>query len=404
MMQMAIDMVGRRVGLLVVESRAQDYVDPTSGARTARWLCRCDCGGESVVRGTALRRGSTTSCGCARKVALQGKGLIDLSGQRFGSWTVIERAENGKSRKSRWSCVCDCGTTRVVDGFALRNGASQSCGCGKSRSLRVDRDLVGQVFGRWTVVSSVGAEGESTARSRVWLCRCVCGVQREVSEHSLVCGVSVSCGCYRKERAEAAWNKKAADLTGQRFGLWTALRRYDVRHYRGGGQTIRWWCRCECGVEQAVLVGALRDGTSQSCGCATGSRMEGHVRRFCLEHGVPFTPQRRFPDLRGSGGRPLAFDFEVLTPSGVVLIECQGEQHFRSIEWFGGDEKFVEQQKNDQAKRAYAEMSGIPLVEIHYRVNTYEAVVDELIRRLSSSWEDAGVASPWQKGDDDAAV
>lgn len=37
----------------------------TAGVST-RWLCRCACGAEKVVRATSLRAGHTTSCGCKR--------------------------------------------------------------------------------------------------------------------------------------------------------------------------------------------------------------------------------------------------------------------------------------------------------------------------------------------------
>ena len=30
------------------------------------WLCRCDCGGEIIAKGTNLRNGGTTSCGCTK--------------------------------------------------------------------------------------------------------------------------------------------------------------------------------------------------------------------------------------------------------------------------------------------------------------------------------------------------
>jgi hypothetical protein len=49
---------------------------------------------------------------------------IDLTGKRFGRWVVIAYAG-----RSRWSCVCDCGVHRVVDGNMLRRGESKSCGC-----------------------------------------------------------------------------------------------------------------------------------------------------------------------------------------------------------------------------------------------------------------------------------
>lgn len=54
---------------------------------------------------------------------------IDLTGRRFGRWTVLEQAEPGKGYTTRWLCECDCGTIRTVDGQLLRSGRSRSCGC-----------------------------------------------------------------------------------------------------------------------------------------------------------------------------------------------------------------------------------------------------------------------------------
>ena len=55
----------------------------------------------------------------------------DLTGQRFGRWTVIERAPNGNHRQTRWWCRCDCGTIKPVQSQHLREGRSVSCGCYK---------------------------------------------------------------------------------------------------------------------------------------------------------------------------------------------------------------------------------------------------------------------------------
>lgn len=55
--------------------------------------------------------------------------LIDLSGQRFGRLLVLDRAENGKNRKVRWNCLCDCGARIIARGGNLRTGHSKSCGC-----------------------------------------------------------------------------------------------------------------------------------------------------------------------------------------------------------------------------------------------------------------------------------
>lgn len=50
------DLTGQRFGRLAVIS----YV-PSTG-----WLCQCDCGSETRVCGTNLRRGHTRSCGCLK--------------------------------------------------------------------------------------------------------------------------------------------------------------------------------------------------------------------------------------------------------------------------------------------------------------------------------------------------
>lgn len=60
-MNTLIDMVGQKHGRLTVVRYAGKAKD-----RHAKWLCRCDCGKETVVTGVALRNGKTQSCGCLR--------------------------------------------------------------------------------------------------------------------------------------------------------------------------------------------------------------------------------------------------------------------------------------------------------------------------------------------------
>lgn len=56
--------------------------------------------------------------------------LNDLTGKRFGKWTVRSRhPENYRRTFARWFCVCDCGTERIVLSNALLMGRSQCCGC-----------------------------------------------------------------------------------------------------------------------------------------------------------------------------------------------------------------------------------------------------------------------------------
>jgi hypothetical protein len=58
--------------------------------------------------------------------------LVDLKGQTFGHWTVLERGENARGGNARWWCQCHCercdGVIRLVWSTSLRSGMSRSCG------------------------------------------------------------------------------------------------------------------------------------------------------------------------------------------------------------------------------------------------------------------------------------
>ncbi len=54
---------------------------------------------------------------------------IEMLGRRFGRLLVLEHAAPTWQGYRRWLCRCDCGTTKVILGAALRAGDTQSCGC-----------------------------------------------------------------------------------------------------------------------------------------------------------------------------------------------------------------------------------------------------------------------------------
>lgn len=57
---------------------------------------------------------------------------------------------------------------------------------------------------------------------------------------------------------------KYADLTGQRFGRLTVIRKTDERYKR----CVVWECKCDCGQYKNVSTDYLRRGVYTSCGCA----------------------------------------------------------------------------------------------------------------------------------------
>jgi hypothetical protein len=123
--------------------------------------------------------------------------LKNLAGQRFGRWTVLSRAPNGDDGKVRWNCICDC-------------------------------DL---------------------------------GTRREVRGVVLTSGQSKSCGCWA---SEVTSRTKLKDLSGRRFGRLSVECRVENKH----GE-VRWRCWCGCLNPNPVIVtrSHLLGGNTQSCGC-----------------------------------------------------------------------------------------------------------------------------------------
>lgn len=52
--------------------------------------------------------------------------LIDLTGKKFGKWTVLYRTESCRSM-TKWQCRCECGTEKSVYACHLRAGKSNGC-------------------------------------------------------------------------------------------------------------------------------------------------------------------------------------------------------------------------------------------------------------------------------------
>lgn len=130
---------------------------------------------------------------------------IDIKGQKFGRWLVLDRVPNSTSRDAKWLCQCECGTRKEVLGKNLRNGRSTSCGCykleynkqtminnNKARAL----DLTGEKYGLLTPLYPIDKRIQG---SIVWKCQCDCGNIIELSVDALRgAHATRSCGCHSR--------------------------------------------------------------------------------------------------------------------------------------------------------------------------------------------------------------
>jgi hypothetical protein len=70
--------------------------------------------------------------------------------------------------------------------------------------------------------------------------------------------------------------RAALDLSGQRFGRWTAVR---LGNSKPGtlGMLQTYLCRCDCSTERDVLTKSLVNGLSRSCGVHCAARRQASV-------------------------------------------------------------------------------------------------------------------------------
>jgi hypothetical protein len=70
--------------------------------------------------------------------------MEDLTGKKFGRWTVLEKTKKENDSRAYYKCKCDCGTIRNVMVYNLKSGTSLSCGCLKKENNRKNNTTHGE--------------------------------------------------------------------------------------------------------------------------------------------------------------------------------------------------------------------------------------------------------------------
>lgn len=136
------------------------------------------------------------------------------------------------------------------------------------------KDLTGQRFGRLQVIDRaddyVMANGQRYAR---WVCRCDCGAEKSVRGSHLKSGRVVSCGCWGREKLQAAI-RTHGHRRHRLYGVWQNMKNrcYNKRvksYPRYGGRGIRvcdeWRDSFEAFYAWAIKTGYDADADYMQC-------------------------------------------------------------------------------------------------------------------------------------------
>lgn len=106
----------------------------------------------------------------------------------------------------------------------------------------------------------------------------------------------------------------------------------------------------------------------KGCPRCNESHGEREIWQWLQNHNIEYVQQKTFNDCKNK--KMLPFDFYL--PKYNVCIEYDGEQHYRPVDFFGGDDGLKQRQHNDTIKTKYCDTHNIHLLRIPYFKNIEE--------------------------------
>lgn len=149
-----------------------------------------------------------------------------------------------------------------------------------------------------------------------------------------------------------------------------------LERYQGSHHKIKYRC-LSCGYEHSATPTNLLTG--YGCPNCCSSKGEAAIRSFLQQNKIEFEEQKWFEECRDK--LPLRFDFYI--PNINLLIEYQGEQHYkRRFDWTCESAEdtasFETLQKHDDIKRRFCKQCGYKELEIKYtELKNIEKILNE---------------------------
>lgn len=117
-----------------------------------------------------------------------------------------------------------------------------------------------------------------------------------------------------------------------------------------------------CKVHGEFQQLAISHASGKGCKHCKFSRGEAVISDYLRALKIDFEPQKRFDTCKNINILP--FDFYL--PKFDVLIEYDGEQHYKARDFFGGEEGLELRQRLDGIKTEWAKNNNKPLLRIRY--------------------------------------
>ncbi len=285
---------------------------------------------------------------------------------QFDQLTVVEMLWNYQNKRRTYCrCVGIDNKEYIVRQDALVSGATHTIHGACSGGI--PDDITGKRFGKLVALEPIKVRASNGGIR--WKCICDCGNIIYPTMTNLKRGHTTSCGCVKNAFIQSC----KIDIIGKKFGNLTVL---NEENSINGKRMVR--CLCDCGNFHICSVQKLTSGHTMSCGCMHRSKSEMYIEKILHKLNIDFEQQKRFENCKNR--KTLPFDFFI--PQYNICIEYDGEQHYKPVDRWGGNEKFLNTQLNDKIKNQFCQENNIKLVRIPYTKTNQE--IFEIIYDLTS--------------------
>lgn len=172
--------------------------------------------------------------------------------------------------------------------------------------------------------------------------------------------------------------------------IWSEKNKKSPHEYAPVSGQKAWW-KCECGkhedYERIISGSNIVDFRCPSCNISKG---EKRIEEYLINNKIEYIPQQPYEGLIGLGGGDLSYDF-YLPKSYNLLIEYQGIQHEKPIDFEGKGKKYAEKQfkkqvEHDKRKKEYAKDNKIELLPIwYYDYDNIEEILNNKIKEIHNN-------------------
>lgn len=114
--------------------------------------------------------------------------------------------------------------------------------------------------------------------------------------------------------------------------------------------------------------------------CDSNSLSEKIIENYLLENNIQYEREVSFDNLIYK--LPLRFDFKIYINNSFILLEYDGIQHFKSIEYWDGEKGFEERKIRDDIKNSFCKENNIKLYRISYKDDILETLKKILLGSL----------------------